>query len=419
MILALGIFIWMVSLYFDLCDHLHKTLVAYENYESDELLMGIVTIGLMGLAFSIRRLQELKGEVALRNRAEINAEWLAVHDPLTGLFNRRFLDRKLEELNHAKSVKSLAGYAIDLNGSKKVNDLAGHEAGDMVLVDVTRKLKEIFPDDNVVRLGGDQFLVVANGSSARERKRQAAEIVASICEPSVISNIHLQVGVSVGIALYPQHVRSLSDFLHSADIAMYMAKRNGHNGIYVFDASMENELVRKAETEMAVRSAIKSNIIEPHYQPLIKLATNEIEGFEALARWTEGADNALPPSVFIGVAENIGLIVELLDRLLRRACLDAMQWPDSITLSYNISPMQLADPFLGLRIIWVLSETKLPPHRLQIEITEASLVNNLESAGKIIADLRRIGIKIVLDDFGTGYSSLSQLSKLNFDKTKN
>jgi EAL domain-containing protein (putative c-di-GMP-specific phosphodiesterase class I) len=199
---------------------------------------------------------------------------------------------------------------------------------------------------------------------------------------------------------------------------MYDSKRHGRNTLRRFDRSMNETLTQRSAAEAALRDAIERREIVPHYQPLIDLETGRVRGFEALARW-RGADGGMvPPTIFIELAEDAGLITRLSEQLLRQACVDARSWPTDTVLAFNISPTQLTDNLLGLRIVQILIETGLPPTRLEIEITETALVRDTTAASAILASLHEAGVSIALDDFGTGYSSLSQLSKLKFDKVK-
>ncbi|WP_244471870.1 putative bifunctional diguanylate cyclase/phosphodiesterase [Rhizobium phaseoli] len=199
---------------------------------------------------------------------------------------------------------------------------------------------------------------------------------------------------------------------------MYVAKKQGRNLVKPFVPSMQDELAKRIRTEGDLRAAIRKAEIVPYYQPLVDLKANKIIGFEALARWKTASGEFIPPSEFIPVAEEAGLIVELTDQLLRRACTDALSWPSELVLSFNLSPIQLSDRLLGLRILKILGDVGLPAHRVELEVTESAIIQDAVTARIVLDDLVNAGVKIALDDFGTGFSSLSQLSSYRFDKIK-
>ena len=246
----------------------------------------------------------------------------------------------------------------------------------------------------------------------------AHRIIGAISTPMEIDGTSCEVGACVGIAHYPGDVEDTAALLRAADLAMYQAKRAGRNGARAYDSSLQDAASERSEQERELRLALRNKSIQPFFQPLVDLETGRIQGFEALARWTKPNGVSVPPSDFIKLAEELGLIVELSDQLLRMACQEAVRWPADIQLSFNISPAQLTDSLLGLRILKILGETGLLPSRLEIEITEGTFVRDTATALIIIRDLKRAGIRIALDDFGTGYSSMSQLASLSIDKIK-
>jgi predicted signal transduction protein with EAL and GGDEF domain len=208
------------------------------------------------------------------------------------------------------------------------------------------------------------------------------------------------------------------DLVRRADRALYRAKAAGRSSVRFFEPEMDTHVERRIQIERDLRSAIASNGIVPHYQPLVSLDCNRIVGFEALARWKSGVSGFVAPDVFIPIAEEAGLINALGDQLFRRACLDAIAWPSTFVLAFNVSPIQLRDPTLGLRLLSILGQTGFNPRRLEIEITESALVENVSVAQIVIEELREAGVRIALDDFGTGYATLSQLLSFRLDKIK-
>jgi predicted signal transduction protein with EAL and GGDEF domain len=273
----------------------------------------------------------------------------------------------------------------------------------------------------VVRLGGDEFAILARQlAGAEEATSIALRVIREFQQPIKIGATQHQLGVGVGIVLIPQDGQIDAEIMRKADIALYRAKAEPGSASRFFEAAMDARIRERDLIERELRAAISigKGTLLPHYQPLIDLRTKQVVGFEALARWTHPALGNVPPDRFIPVAESCGLINELTDHLLRQAAQAACQWPQDVTLSFNISPLQLKDPTLALRILSILGESGLSPRRLEIEITESALVQDLVGAQQVLGALRDAGVRIALDDFGTGYSSLYHLRNLKIDKLK-
>jgi predicted signal transduction protein with EAL and GGDEF domain len=236
---------------------------------------------------------------------------------------------------------------------------------------------------------------------------------AATAEPFIISDIVAELGVGIGIAVAPDDGTDPDALLRRGDVALYRAKSDGRSSFRFFEPEMDALIEQRARLERELRAAVTANLIIPHYQPFVDLDSNRIVGFEALARW--GTNR---PDVFIPIAEEDGLIGILGEQILRRACLDARDWPGGSLLAVNVSALQLGDPAVGLRILSILGETGFDPRRLEIEITESALVTNSESARAVTDELRQAGVRIALDDFGTGYATLTQLLSFQFDKIK-
>ncbi|MFW8586889.1 putative bifunctional diguanylate cyclase/phosphodiesterase [Rhizobium beringeri] len=275
-----------------------------------------------------------------------------------------------------------------------------------------------FPREHVFRLGGDEFVVLARRIGNPDLVALGNRIVTVIGKPFTFNGVAVDLGASVGFALFPENGDDLSQVIRHSDCAMYVAKRQGRNLVKPFVPSMQDELAKRIRVEADLRAAIKKAEIVPYYQPLVDLKTNRIIGFEALARWKTASGEFIPPNEFIPVAEEAGLIVELTDQLLRHACTDALSWPNELVLSFNLSPIQLSDRLLGLRILKILGDVGLPTHRVELEVTESAIIQDAVTARIVLDDLVNAGVRIALDDFGTGYSSLSQLSNYRFDKIK-
>jgi predicted signal transduction protein with EAL and GGDEF domain len=251
-----------------------------------------------------------------------------------------------------------------------------------------------------------------------EPARFAEKVIASLTAPITWTTTQVQVGATIGIALLPDDSIDPATLLRSADIAMYRGKREGRGNYRFFEAGMEEELQARAMIEGELRAAIADGSIRPYYQPLVDLPTKQLLGFEVLARWYHPTKGVLSPMLFIPIAEETGLIGDLSFGLLRQACLDAKLWPAHLQLAINVSPCQLQDPRLPERVLGILTETGFPASRLEVEITETALVQDINAARRTLKSLKNLGVRIALDDFGTGYSSLYHLRELKFDKIK-
>ncbi len=365
-------------------------------------------------------------------RSEALVRYHAEHDALTGLPNRRlFAERTRNATTSAgQPAKSCMILLIDLDRFKPVNDIYGHIAGDAVLCEIASRLKAVVrPDDTVARLGGDEFAIISeidSGPEALASPEGLAEVAASLAgrvsaaihAPVSLGEHSVDVGASIGIALYPKDGIDPDTLLRCADIAMYQAKRAGRGQWLFFEGSMDAAIRDQAQLEGDLRRAIAKEAIQPYYQPLVNLADGSLAGFEILARWNHPERGFVAPEVFIPIAERLGLISPLTFSLLRAACRDARAWPKDLALSLNLSAIQITDKFMPVKILGILAETGFPPNRLEIEITESALITELTAAKAILTSFQNVGIKVSLDDFGTGYSSMNHLRELRFDKVK-
>lgn len=385
-------------------------------------------IGEMARAFEVFRRNTVALEVAHRvaDEAQMRATALARHDSLTGLPNRRVLSEDIEKAI-ARAKRGAAAYEvllIDLDRFKLVNDLHGHAAGDSVLCEVAERIKAIVrKGDTFARVGGDEFAIISEcgpgtGSSPDAAIHLANRVIAAVQEPFAIGNFTVEIGATIGIAQCPADGTDAETLLHAADMAMYRSKREGRGAFRFFERTMDIELRARAALEKDLRDAVATGAIEPHYQPLIELSSDRILGFEVLARWHHPQHGSILPDVFIPLAEELGLISDLTFALLRTACREARGWPADVFISVNLSPLQLKDRLLPVKVLAILSETGFPAGRLEVEITENALVSDLDAAKAILASFQNVGIKVALDDFGTGYSSMYHLRELRFDKIK-
>jgi diguanylate cyclase (GGDEF)-like protein len=421
-LVAIGIITFLLSDTYDLPHYLHQFGLDYADWEIDDLIFVVFMLSAGLMIYGFRRYQDLSREIKARTAAELEARNLARHDPLTGLPNRRFFEEKLEKcLRDASAAHQVAVLMLDLDGFKTVNDTYGHGAGDKALGEFARRVSKVLrPGTFLARIGGDEFAIIKPKiDSLDDPTNLARRIAAVVAEPFVIDGVTAEFGVGIGIAVAPNDGTDPEELVRRADRALYRAKAAGRSCVCFFETEMDASVERRLQIERELRSAITTDAIVPHYQPLVSLdGGNRIVGFEALARWESKSLGYIGPDVFIPIAEEIGLMPPLSRQLLRRACLDAKAWPSTFTLAFNISPVQLRDPTVGLRILSILAETGFSPQRLEIEITETALVENIAVAQTVIDELRAAGIRIALDDFGTGYSTLSQLLSFRLDKIK-
>jgi diguanylate cyclase (GGDEF)-like protein len=397
----------LVAHFYDLPPKLFEFAVEHANWEVDDLIFVVFVLNIAMLICGVRRYREARS--------------LARHDPLTGLPNRRLFAEKLNEcLGRASDASQVAVFMLDLDGFKKINDTHGHDAGDKALCEFAQRISVILRGDSVLaRVGGDEFgIIMPEIRSLDDPANLARRIVASAAETFAIEDVTAELGVGVGIAIAPNDGVNPEELVRRADRALYRAKGDGRSCVRFFEPEMDTHVERRIQIERDLRSAIASSGIVPHYQPLVSLDGNRIIGFEALARWENGDSGFIPPDVFIPIAEETGLINALSDQLFRRACLDANAWPATFVLAFNVSPVQLRDRMLGLRLLSILGQTGFSPRRLEIEITESALVENIGVAQTVIDELRQAGVRIALDDFGTGYATLSQLLSFHLDKIK-
>ncbi|MBX9731159.1 MAG: EAL domain-containing protein [Sphingomonas sp.] len=390
---------------------------------TDRTLVIALLLNVALILIGWRRHNELRREVEVRAAAEERAQLLAARDPLTGFLNRRSLAEEGAALlvQAERRQKALAMLMLDLDHFKTINDMHGHATGDGLLRLVSEEIARAMPSVALMgRLGGDEFACAFLFDPAHPDtvERIAERLVSRVAQPFVSDGLQLQISASIGIARTDHGCASIDALMRSADIAMYAAKNTGRNRFAWFDQSMERELKARNELEVGLRTAIPRQEIVPYFEQQIDLSTGRLFGFEALARWEHPTRGLIPPEKFIAIAEDTGLISDLSLSVMRQAFLIAKDWEQSLSLSVNISPLQLKDPWLAQKIVKVLTETGFPASRLELEITEVALFDNLALAQSIVGSIKNQGIRIALDDFGTGYSSLAHLRALPFDRIK-
>ncbi len=362
-------------------------------------------------------------DVTERRKTDQRIAFLAHHDALTGLANRVALTQKIEEAaaRQRRRGEPFSVLLLDLDRFKQVNDTLGHPAGDTLLTDVAARLNGLVRETDVLaRLGGDEFAIVQAGEA---HQREAASglanrIIEALNRPFDIEGAEINIGVSIGIALAPEHDTSSDNLLKMADLALYRAKSGGGSGYRFFDPEMSELASARHETEVELRRAIQQNELELHYQPIIDTKTRKICGAEALVRWRHPTKGLIFPDKFIPLAEETGLITQIGEWVLNAACTEAVKWPADIKVAVNLSLVQFRKADLSGTVMRSLAASGLPPERLELEITETALIESAAECLPALRHFKNIGITIVLDDFGTGYSSLSQLAMFPFDKIK-
>jgi diguanylate cyclase (GGDEF)-like protein len=382
----------------------------------------VLSVGLL-MARHMRNQRTLAEAHAARLRAEADAQlgYMAQHDALTGLPNRLlFRNRLQEELARARRGAPFALLCLDLDGFKDVNDSFGHPVGDTLLQAVTVRLREETREtDTVARLGGDEFAIIQAGAEQPAAAIALAErLVARLAAPFDLDIHQAAIGVSIGIAMLPDDGDGADSALKNADLALYRAKADGRGTFRLFEAAMDSAMQRRSALVRDLRHGFEIGQFELFYQPVMDRHAATIQSFEALIRWRHPERGLVLPGAFISVAEEIGLIRPLGAWVLAKACADAMHWPKRIRVAVNLSSEQFINGNLLRDVSQALGASGLPPHRLELELTETALIQNSEATLALLNELKALGVGIVLDDFGAGHSWLGYLRKFRFDRVK-
>jgi len=361
-------------------------------------------------------------DVTEQRMTEQRIQHLAHHDTLTNLPNRTSFQNRIHHLLNATGVER-AGFALlylDLDRFKPVNDSLGHHIGDLLLKAVSQRLLNILgTGEQLARLGGDEFTIVTTSCRTVAQARALAQrCIDQLDHPFEIASNEISIGVSVGVVLHADNATDADHLLQQADLALYKAKREGRNRFCLYEPGMSDPLRTRNEIEDDLRRALRGDELTLHYQPIIDAVTGRVTACEALLRWRHRRRGVMAPAQFIPVAEERGMMHELGAWVMKRACMDAMAWPEDVRLSLNVSPSQLLyHEFIGALSI-ALEESRFPACRLELEITETALLENAEIPRQILKEVRAMGIGVAMDDFGTGYSSLSLLQSFPFTRIK-
>ena len=360
-------------------------------------------------------------DITERRETERQLAHLELHHAVTGLPNRTLLAAQLQEaLGRASATAPCAALALSLDGFRAVNDTFGRTVGEGLLRAMAERLRQrLRPGDLLGQPGGNEFVIVQSDlAQPAEATRLAEQLLTLVAEPAVVDGQRLVASASIGIAVAFAAGLDADTFMKNANIALQRAKTEGRGRYRLFEPAMDEMVQARRLLELDLREAVGRMAFELHYQPQFDIRTRQVTGFEALLRWTHPVRGAVPPGAFIPVAEEIGLIGQIGEWVLRQACADAASWPERISVAVNVSALQLNDGALPGIVADALRHSGLAPSRLELEITESRMVENTASAGAMLSQLRAGGVRIAMDDFGTGYSSLSYLPSLSFDKIK-
>ena len=395
--------------------------------ESSDIVVPIETPDGRAIEITIHKMKDdgtvmVIQDVTERRNAQREINRMALFDPVTELPNRRFFEEELalalrpgSALPHGMTVMFL-----DLDDFKQVNDSRGHRTGDKLLVEIARRLSAIIGQrDLVARWGGDEFVILHHHAPGQlETPAVAKRIIDEINRAVVIDGSEVIVGASIGSASAPGDGISPDALLSKADIALYAAKADGRRVWRAFEPAMDAKIQIRRLIELELRTAVAGDGIDVHFQPIVAVGTRRIVGFEALARWHSAVLGSISPTEFIPIVEEIGLMEEMGAAVLRRACAACAAWPEGVSVSVNLSSTQFRNGNLEKTILGALTSAGLSPHRLDLEITESTLLEDRGDTRRTLQALRESGLRISLDDFGTGYSSLSYLLSFPLDRIK-
>jgi diguanylate cyclase (GGDEF)-like protein len=373
--------------------------------------------GMALVLFSIRRIGDQRRERAKRLAAEHHAHTISMRDPLTQLPNRRQFQNDVSNALKSSSNK-MSVLLMGLDQFKKLNEMYGHLGCDEALLQVGSRIRDCANSGDIfARIGDDEFALCLAGGDPETARKIACSLVEIVKKPVQIGIDQHNIGASVGIAQAGRGHVTVDELLRCAHIALSRA-RNSHTEYCFFDPKMDAHIRERSLLEKDLRAAIGGDAIRPYYQPIVDLKSGRIVSFESLGRWHNPVSGLILPDTFIPLAEELGMLDIVSGQLFGDACRDAVTWPDDVSLTFNFSPSQLSDRTFASAVLTVLNDTGLPAHRLEAEITESALVEDLEATRYAIQALRNSGVRIAIDDFGTGYSSLYHLYELRFDKLK-
>lgn len=373
--------------------------------------------GVALVVFSLRRIADQRSERAKRLAVESRLQTISTRDPLTQLPNRRQFQSDVSAALKSSGNK-MSVLLLGLDQYKKLNEVYGHVGCDEALLQLGSRIRDLVSSNDIfARIGDDEFALCLPSADPDTARKTACSLVEAVKSPVQIGIEQHSIGASVGIAQTGRGHTTVDELLRCAHVALSRA-RSMHAECCFFDPKMDAYIRERSLLEKDLKATIGGDAVRPYYQPIVDLKSRRIVGFESLARWHNPVSGLILPGVFIPLAQELGILDALSGQLFGHACRDAITWPSDLSLSFNFSPSQLSDRRFADAILTVLHETGLPPHRLEVEITESALVEDLEATRHAIQTLRSSGVRVVIDDFGTGYSSLYHLYELRFDRLK-
>ncbi|PHR19052.1 MAG: bifunctional diguanylate cyclase/phosphodiesterase [Hoeflea sp.] len=417
------LFLGIVSLHFTGMTAFQVTPLLLDNGFSNPAAMQALAIAVAVVALVIvgAGLASYLIDGSARSESLDQLRHMALNDGLTGLPNRAsFTDRLDHEIDLASETGGkLVLIGIDLNRFKEVNDLRGHGAGDMMLRKLGERLSELTKDGEfIARTGGDEFAAIQRFVDQASLEDFLVRLEHALFQPVTLNDFEIIPGASFGVAFYPDNATSREALISNADLAMYRAKADASQNVCYYDQSMDDVVRARRALANDLKTALDNNQLDVYYQVQTSVSTNQIRGFEALLRWNHPEHGFIPPSDFIPLAEENGLILQLGEWVLREACARAASWEPPYKVAVNLSPAQFVHADLSKVIIEVLMSTGLPANRLELELTESTIFQDKERSFSVLRQIKALGVNIALDDFGTGYSSLDMLRSFPFDKIK-
>jgi diguanylate cyclase (GGDEF)-like protein len=405
----------------------HGRIIGWFSWEPDRSMSNalgqlrplLVLTGVFLIGFSCIALWQVRRALRDLGRSEQLAWTLAHEDRLTGLPNHRKMIEAIEGALAARAPAEVTTLAfLDLDGLKDINDAYGHQAGDGLLIALAARVRRVLPPRAVCsRFDGDELALVMTAPDNAAAEAAIADFARALARPYWIKEQAVQCGVTAGLAHAPRNAQTRDELIRCADLALRQAKKHRRGSAMAFEPEMDTEFDERRFLEMELRRALDDKTLDVHYQPIVTADGSRIVGTEALLRWTHPVRGAIPPSIFVPVAEHCGLMPRLGKFVLHRALADAARWA-GLYVAVNLSPVQVRDPALVETIAALLAEYSLPAGRLTLEITEGVLIDNPEEAAARLDALKALGVGLALDDFGTGYSSLTYLQRFRFDKLK-
>lgn len=370
-----------------------------------------------------RHVVELEKEYKQTEAARQVAHVLSRQDPLTQLPNRRVFSEEIGRLLPAEGQgKPFAVMIVDLDHFKPVNDLYGHATGDYIIRTAAERLLEVVGSSGTTaRLGGDEFGIILEAEASELSAMAdccAKRIIAILSAPITIGGFQVEIGASIGIAIYPEHGTEAKTLFRNADMALYDIKQNGRGKYKFYCAKLGDEAEAKVVLDAATRQAVAHDEFEPYFQPIVDLKTGDVVALEVLARWNSKALGNVPPDKFINIIDQFNLMPQFTLSMLRQTCVAAKSWPERIAFSINLTAKEVCDLSTPIRMLDVLAQHGIPCSRFKIEVTEQALMNDLFTAKQVITAFRNAGVHVMLDDFGAGYAGLGYLRELKFDSIK-